>query len=171
MPWYLTDLILPLLVTFITYLSLNILLIPVLKWRNIKEEIIVITTQYANYKVYVYIGNDGTRKFDDRGLHNIVEQDLRKLAGKINALQYDFPYNFWVGIHLLPTKEEIENIRGALIGWANSLIERECKYNSRRDLIIESLKKYLNLPNNYQQMKDIQEQENGIKKEANDSER
>jgi len=158
-PWYLKDLLLPLFVTFSTYLCTHFLFVPVAKWRKMREEMIIISIQYANYKAYSYTTKNGKRKFEDRGLHNIVEQDLRKLAGKVCTLPNYFSYKFWRLLHLLPKEERIESIRGDLIGWANSLIESDLKYDANRDVRIESLKKNLNLPNNYEQMKQIQELE------------
>lgn len=158
-PLYLTDFLLPLLVTFITYLCTHFLFIPVLKWQKMRGEMIIFSVQYSNYKAYSYTAKNGKRKFEDRELHNIVEQDLRKLAGRVCTLPNYFSYKFWRLLHLLPSEEKIENIRGDLIGWANSLVEMELKYDSNRDVRIESLKKNLNLPNNYEQMKKIQELE------------
>jgi hypothetical protein len=158
-PWYLKDLLLPLLVTFSTYLSTHFFFVPVSKWRKMREEMIIISVQYANYKAYSYTAKNGKRKFEDRGLNNTVEQDLRKLAGRVCTLPNYFSYKVWRLLHLLPTEEKIESIRGDLIGWANSLIENDLKYDPNRDVRIESLKKNLGLPNNYKQMKEIQELE------------
>ncbi len=157
-PWYLKDLVLPLLVTFLTYLVTRILFTPISKWRNIRDEMIIISIQYANYQAYSYT-EDGKRKFEDRGLHNVVEQDLRKLAGKICTLPDYFSYKLWKLLRLLPSEKRIDAIRGDLIGWANSLVEKDLKYDISRDVMIESLKKNLNLPNIYKQMKKMQEQE------------
>lgn len=158
-PWYLKDLVLPLFVTFLTYICTHFLFAPVSKWRRMREEMIIISVQYANYKAYSYTTKNGKRKFEDRGLHNTVEQDLRKLAGKVCTLPNYFSYKFWKLLRLLPNEGKIESIRGDLIGWANSLVEKDLKYDPNRDVRIESLKKNLNLPNNYKQMKEIQELE------------
>jgi hypothetical protein len=154
-PWYLKDLLLPLIVTFLTYLGSRYLLKPISKWRELKDEMITLSIQYANYVAYSYVGKDGKRHFEDRGLINKVEQDLRRLAGKICTLSDYSSYNFWRFIRLIPDESKIESIRGDLIGWANSLIEKDFKYNSSRDLRIESLKKDLDLQNNYEQLKEI----------------
>jgi len=91
-PWYLKDLFLPLLITFITYVVARILFTPVSKWRELRDEMIIISIQYANYQAYSYNGKDGKRIFEDRRLHNTVEQDLRKLAGKVCTLPDYFSY-------------------------------------------------------------------------------
>jgi len=158
-PWYLKDLLLPLIVTFSTYISTHFLFDPVSKWRKMREEMIIISVQYANYKAYSYTTKNGKRKFEDRGLHNTIEQDLRKLAGKVCTLPNYFSYKFWRFLNLIPNEERIESIRGDLIGWANSLVENDLKYDPNKDVRIESLKKNLNLPNSYKQMKEIQELE------------
>ncbi len=154
-PWYLKDLILPLLITFITYVVTRILFTPVSKWRELRDEMIIISIQYANYQAYSYMGKDGKRIFEDRGLHNTVEQDLRKLAGKVCTLPDYRSYKFWKLLRLLPNEGEIDDIRRDLIGWANSLVEKDLKYDPGRDVKIESLKKHLGLPNYYAQIKEI----------------
>lgn len=158
-PWYLKDLVLPLLITFLTYVVTRILFTPVSKWRKMRDEMITISVQYANYQAYSYTDKEEKRKFEDRGLHNTVEQDLRKLAGKVCTLPDYFSYRLWRLFQLLPSEQRIDDIRGNLIGWANSLVEKDLKYDPNRHVRIESLKKNLNLPNNYQQMKKMQEQE------------
>jgi len=60
---------------------------------------------------------------------------------------------------LLPSEKIIEDIRGDLIGWANSLVEKDLKYDAGRDVRIESLKKNLGLSNYYEQMKEMQKLE------------
>ncbi len=158
-PWYLKELLLPLIVTFLTYIGTNFFFTPVSTWRKLKEEVITILIQYANYTAYSYEAKNGKRKFEDRGLYNIIEQDLRRLAGRIYALPNYFSYKIWRALRLLPSKEKIERIRSDLIGWANSLVEKDLKYDPSRNVRIESLKKNLNLPNNYKQMKRKQELE------------
>ena len=157
--WYLKDLLLPLLVTFVTYLGSQYLIKPVSKWRKLKDEMITFSIQYANYVAYSYTGKDGKRHFEDRGLINQVEQDLRRLAGQVCTLSDYSSYKFWKLLRLIPDENKIESIRGDLIGWANSLIEKDSKYDPNRDVRIESLRRNLNLPNNYKQMKEIQELE------------
>lgn len=158
-PWYLKDLLLPLFVTFVTYLGSQNLLKPVSKWRELKDEMITFSIQYANYVAYSYIGKDGKRHFEDRGLINKVEQDLRRLAGQVCTLSDYASYKFWKLLGLIPDDSKIESIRGDLIGWANSLIEKDLKYDSNRDLRIESLKKNLGLQNHYEQMKEMHDLE------------
>lgn len=158
-PWYIKDLVLPLLVTFFTYVVTRIIFVPVSKWREMRDEMIIISIQYANYQAYSYIDKEGKRKFEDRGMHSTVEQGLRKLAGKICTLPDHMSYKLWRLLRLLPSEKRIDDIRGDLIGWANSLVEKDLKYDPNRDVRIESLKKNLDLPNNYDQMKKTQEQE------------
>ncbi len=155
-PWQLSDFLLPLLVTFITYVITQILIAPKLRWRDLKDDMIVISVQYANYKAYSYVKGD-KRIFEDRGLHTVVEQELRKLAGRVYALQFYPVYRFWLIIGLLPNKEQLVDIRSNLIGWANSLVEMDLKYDINRDVFIEALKKDLEIPNNYEKMKELQE--------------
>lgn len=146
------DLALPLLVTFLTYFGSQQLLKPISKWREVRDELIIASVQYANYQAYLFVDKDGKRKFEDRGMINTIEQKLRRLAGEVSTLpDYRF-YGFWKG-QLLPNDKEIDEIRGDLIGWANSLIEKEGKYNVNRDVMIESLKKHLGLPNYYSETK------------------
>jgi hypothetical protein len=153
-----SDLALPLLVTFLTYLGSQQLLKPVSKWRELRDELIISSVQYANYVAYSYVDKDGKRKFEDRGMINTVEQRLRRLAGEVSTLpDYQF-YSIWKWC-LIPNNRVLEEIRGDLIGWANSLIEKDGKYDQSRDLRIESLKKHLGLPNSYSQMKEIRELE------------
>lgn len=158
-PWYIKDLLLPLFVTFLTYLGSQHLLKPVSKWRELKDEMITLSIQYANYVAYSYTGKDGKRHFEDRGLINKVEQDLRRLAGQVYTLSDYASYVFWKILRLIPDENKIERFRGDLIGWANSLVEKDLKYDPNRDVRIESLKKNLGLPNGYEQMKKIQELE------------
>lgn len=158
-PWYLKDLVLPLLVTFFTYVLTRIIFAPVSKWREMKDEMIIISVQYANYQAYSYTDKDGKRKFEDRGMHSTVEQDLRKLAGKIFTLPDYWSYKLWRLLRLLPSEKTIDDIRGDLIGWANSLVEKDLKYDPGRDLRIESLKKHLGLSNYYEQMREMQKLE------------
>jgi len=156
--WYLKDLALPLVITFLTYLGSQHLLKPVSKWREIKDELIIASVQYANYIAYSYVDKEGKRKFEDRGMINTVEQKLRRMAGEICTLpDYHF-YNFWKR-RLLPNEKDIDEIRGDLIGWANSLIEKDGKYSASRETRIESLKKHLGLPNYYSEMKEMRDLE------------
>lgn len=155
---FIKDLALPLLVTFLTYLGSQHLLKPVSKWREIRDELIIVLTQYANYEAYSFVDKDGNRKFDDRGMMNTVEQKLRRMAGEISTLPDYFIYGLWKWL-MLPKEKVIDDIKGDLIGWANSLIERDGKYNAYRNLRIESLKKHLGLPNYYSQLKDAQDLE------------
>lgn len=160
-PWYVSDLVLPFLVTFLTYLTTSVFFTPISKWRGLKDEMITLLVQYANYIAYSYIGKDGERHLEDRGLINKVEQDLRRLAGQVCTLSdYGF-YWFWSFLKLLPNKDKIEAIRGDLIGWANSLVEKDMKHDSNREVRIESLRKNIDLPNNYMKLKAIQEHEWG----------
>ena len=149
----LKDIALPLLVTFLTYVISSIFFSPISKWREIRDELIIASTQYANYLAYFKENKEGVKKLEDRGLYNTVEQDLRRLAGRILTLP-DYPaYKFWKRYHLTPDEDIIEKIRGNLIGWANSLVEHEV-YSSFRELCIEGLKKNLDLPNNYDLVKE-----------------
>lgn len=149
------DIALPLVVTVLTYLGSRHLIKPVSKWRELKDELIIASVQYANYIAYSYVDKKGERKFDDRGMINIVEQKLRRLAGEISTLpDYRF-YGIWKG-RMLPTEKDIDEIKGDLIGWANSLIERDGKFNPHREIRIESLKKHLGLPNYYSELKTSQ---------------
>lgn len=158
-PWYLKDLFLPLLITFTTYLVSQLLFKPVSKWRRLKDELITVSIQYANYKAYIYFGKNGKRKFDDPGMIvNLVEQKLRRLAGKICVLSDYQTYKFWRG-WLIPNEKLIDEIRGDLIGWANSLVEKDLKYDAGREVRIESLKMHLGLPNDYEDMRAMQKQE------------
>lgn len=87
---------------------------------------------------------------------NTVEQKLRRLAGEVSVLPDYLFYGLWKG-RLLPNDKVIDEIRGDLIGWANSLIEIDGKYNVNRDVMIESLKKHLGLPNYYSDMKKMRD--------------
>lgn len=158
-PWYLKDLLLPLVVTFVTYLGSQHLFKPVSKWRELKDEMITLLVQYANYEAYSYTGKDGKRHFEDRGLINKVEQDLRRLGGKIYTLPDYSSYRLWKLLRLIPNESKVESIKGDLIGWANSLIKKDGEYDSNRDLRMESLKKNLGLQNNYEQLKKIHDLE------------
>ncbi|KKR76613.1 MAG: hypothetical protein UU21_C0006G0004 [Candidatus Levybacteria bacterium GW2011_GWA2_40_8] len=152
------DLALPLLVTFLTYLGSQQLLKPLSKWRELRDKLIIASVQFANYVAYSYIDKEGNRKFEDRGMINTVEQHLRRLAGEVTTLpDYRF-YSIWKG-SLLPNEKAIDEIRGDLIGWANSLIEKDLKYDPNREVRIESLKKHLGLPNYYSDMKETQEKQ------------
>lgn len=52
----------------------------------------------------------------------------------------------------------VEDIRGDLIGWSNSLVERN-PGDLGREVRIESLKKNLGIENLYTQLKELQELE------------
>ena len=149
------DLALPLLVTFLTYLGSQHFLKPVSKWRELKDKLIVATIQYANYMAYSYVNKEGKRKFEDRGMINTVEQKLRRLAGEVCTLSNNRFYDFWKRL-FLPNEKLIDEIRGDLIGWANSLIEKDGHYDPGREARIESLKKHLGLPNYYYEVKEMQ---------------
>lgn len=152
------DLALPLLVTFLTYFGSQQLLKPISKWRELRDELIIASVQYANYVAYLFVDKQGNRKFEDRGMINTVEQKLRRLAGEASTLpDYRF-YGIWKG-WLLPNEKVIDKIREDLIGWANSLIEKDGQYSANREVQIESLKKHLRLPNYYSGMKEMQELE------------
>lgn len=151
----LQNLALPLLVTFLTYLVSQHLFRPVAKWRAIKDDLITDSIQYANYVAYLFTNKDGKRILDDRGMMNTVEQELRHQAGSIATLIDYKSYLLWRG-WTLPTEKEIDEIRGDLIGWSNSLIEKDGKYNPNRDVRIESLKKHLGLANYYSEVREMQ---------------
>lgn len=153
------DLALPLLVTFLTYLGSQQLLKPVSKWRDLRDKLIVASIQYANYLAHSYIDKEGKRKLDDRGMINIVEQDLRKLAGEVSTLPDYTSYSLWKH-WLLPNEKVLDDIRGDLIGWANSLIEKDGEYDPSREVRIESLKKHLGLPNYYSEMREMEKSRN-----------
>jgi hypothetical protein len=151
-PWYVKDLVLPLLVTFITYLIIHIIIYPFNKWQEIREKAIIFVTQYANYKAYSYTAKDGKKKCENYELYHTVTQDLRELAGRVDSLQYDCSYKIWKKAGLLPDNQKISRIQGDLIGWASTLIEKNLTYDPERELRIESLKKDLGLPNFQEQI-------------------
>lgn len=131
------------------------LMVPgLLKWRNLKDELIVVLTQYANYVVYV-VEVDGKRKLENDALYERVNQELRKLAGEVETLRSVFLYKLWVKLRWLPTEKRIEDIRGSLIGWSNSLVEK-ARYDLNREIFIESLKKHLGMSNILSQLQESQ---------------
>ncbi len=85
-PWYVTDVLLPLVITFVTFIFSQLLFRPVKEWWDIKKVLIIYTTQYANYVAYSHTNPRGKRILEDRGLMHIVEQALRCEAGRIEAL-------------------------------------------------------------------------------------
>lgn len=116
--------------------------------------------RHANYVAYSYVDKDGLRKLDDKGRFNDVEGDLRKLAGDVYVISNYSLYKFWSCIRFIPSYKQLLSIQGDLIGWANTLIEKDFVYNPDRDLLIESLKMHLGLDNQYQIMRERSELRN-----------
>jgi hypothetical protein len=128
--------------------------IKLIQWRELKDELMATTVEFGHF--YSIPNKEGILTAKD--LYDKVQQKLRRMAGEIITLPNIPFYKFWVRIHLLPSKKMIEEVSGVLIGWSNSLVKTDWQ-NNHRELFIEELKKHLNLPNAYEQLREIQKLE------------
>lgn len=158
-PWTINFFILGPLTVIAAFIFYQLIVPGLLKWRQLKDEMTVVLTQYANYVVFVEEIN-GKKKLVNDALFERVNQELRKLAGEVSTIQHIFLYKLWVKLKWLPNPELIEDIRGNLIGWSNNLTERKLG-DLDRVIRIESLKNNLGIENLYIQLKKSQELEWG----------
>lgn len=134
------------------------LVIPgLLKWRRLRDELTTFSVRYANFIAFTK-EVDGKKVYADKEKLTIVNEELRRLAGEITTVPNAFLYKQWIKTKLLPSETQVEDIRGALVGWANSLDEKK-NGDLGREVFIEQLKLNLGLENSYSQLKEIQTQE------------
>lgn len=123
-----------------------------LKWRDLRDEIEATTVEFGHF---YSVPTKDDKLLTTKDLYDKVQQKLRRMAGEMTTLKSAPLYSFWVKSKLLPNHHTIEKIRGALIGWSNSLLKDDW-HNLNREIFIEEVKKQLNLPNAYKQLRDIQ---------------
>lgn len=88
-PWTVDFFILGPLTVVAAFIFYQLIVPGLLKWRQLKDEMTVVLTQYANYIVFVEKIN-GKKKFINDALLERVNQELRKLAGEVSTLQHVF---------------------------------------------------------------------------------
>lgn len=126
-----------------------------LKWRELKDEITATTTEYGHFYSVPIKGDD---LLTTKALYDKVQQKLRRMAGELTTLPNIPFYGLWVKLNLLPTSHTIEEVKGALIGWSNSLVKTDW-HSLHRELFIEEVKEHLGYPNSFKQLREIQKLE------------
>lgn len=138
----------------------NFYAIKLLKWHKLKEELVVITVQYANWFTY-FVEKDGKRDIFKENEYNELYSLLRHTAGEVTTLNDVKLYEFWVKIGLLPSKKIIEEISGDLIGWGNSLVlnsSNNSDFPTNREVRLERVKKNLGIQNEYDTLREMQKE-------------
>lgn len=126
-----------------------------LKWYELKDEIIKTTVEFGHFYSIPIPTAEGVN-LTTKDLYDRVQQKLREMAGEVETLENTPLYVVWTKLRILPSNKTIKGVKSSLIGWSNSLVKGEQDWGSvRRELYIEQVKKHLNKPNSYKELKEI----------------